>query len=43
MCGCVGEIGFIICEGDDVVEVFLFGLDKVYLEGKLVEYISLVK
>lgn len=42
-CGCAGEIGFIIREGDDVAEVSLFGSDKAHLEGKLAEYISLAK
>ncbi|EGQ9187513.1 YfcZ/YiiS family protein [Vibrio cholerae] len=42
-CGCAGEIGFIIREGDDVAEVSLFGSDNAHLEVKLAEYISLAK
>ncbi|MGL4381929.1 MAG: YfcZ/YiiS family protein [Vibrio sp.] len=42
-CGCAGEIGFIIREGDDVAEVSIFGADPAHLRGKLAEYISLAQ
>ncbi|KQA26140.1 hypothetical protein AAY53_11455 [Vibrio metoecus] len=43
-CGCAGEIGFIIREGDDVTLKFLYLAPyKAHLEGKLAEYVALAK
>lgn len=37
-CGCAGEIGYLIKEGDHVADVFIEGLDKVALDGLLNQY-----
>lgn len=42
-CGCAGEMGFIIKEGDDVAEVMIFAEGKSLLESELDKYIDLAK
>ena len=42
-CGCAGEMGFIIKEGDDVAEVTIFAQGKALLEAELQKYIELAK
>ncbi|NUW69584.1 YfcZ/YiiS family protein [Vibrio coralliilyticus] len=42
-CGCAGEMGFIIKEGDDVAEVTIFAQGKALLEAELNKYIDLAK
>ncbi|UPQ89645.1 YfcZ/YiiS family protein [Vibrio sinaloensis] len=42
-CGCAGEMGFIIKEGDDVAEVTIFAQGKALLESELAKYIDLAK
>jgi len=42
-CGCAGEMGFIIKEGDDVAEVTIFATGKALLEAELNKYIELAK
>ncbi len=42
-CGCAGEMGFIIKEGDDVAEVMIFAEGKTLLEAELNKYIDLAK
>ncbi|KJY82830.1 hypothetical protein TW81_11495 [Vibrio galatheae] len=42
-CGCAGEIGFIIKEGDDVAEVSIFAAGKTLLEAELNKYIEMAK
>ncbi|QIA63012.1 DUF406 family protein [Vibrio astriarenae] len=42
-CGCAGEMGFIIKEGDDVAEVSIFGQSQEALEAELAKYVSLAK
>ncbi|USD34352.1 MULTISPECIES: YfcZ/YiiS family protein [Vibrio] len=42
-CGCAGEMGFIIKEGDDIAEVTIFSEGKVLLEAELNKYIELAK
>lgn len=42
-CGCAGEIGFIIKEGDDVAEVIITANNKALLEAKFNEYLVLAK
>ena len=42
-CGCAGEMGFIIKEGDDVAEVTIFSEGKALLEAELNKYIELAK
>ncbi|GAB2647847.1 YfcZ/YiiS family protein [Vibrio panuliri] len=42
-CGCAGEMGFIIKEGDDVAEVTIFAQGKALLESELAQYIELAK
>ncbi|AXY03292.1 MULTISPECIES: YfcZ/YiiS family protein [Vibrio] len=42
-CGCAGEMGFIIKEGDDVAEVTIFADSKATLEAELAKYVELAK
>lgn len=42
-CGCAGEMGFIIKEGDDVAEVTIFGNDHALLNAELDKYVDLAK
>jgi uncharacterized protein YfcZ (UPF0381/DUF406 family) len=42
-CGCAGEIGFIINEGDDVSEITIFANDAESLKAELDKYIELAK
>ena len=42
-CGCAGEMGFIIKEGDDVAEVSIFADSKAALEAELQLYVNLAK
>ena len=42
-CGCAGEMGFIIKEGDDVADVTIFAETKAALEAELAKYIELAK
>lgn len=42
-CGCAGEMGFIIKEGDDVADVTIFAETKATLEAELAKYIELAK
>ncbi|KGY14091.1 hypothetical protein NM22_01120 [Vibrio tubiashii] len=42
-CGCAGEMGFIIKEGDDVAEVTIFAEGKALLEAELSKYTELAK
>jgi len=42
-CGCAGEMGYIIKEGDDVAEVTIVGENKILLEQELEKYVSLAK
>ncbi|ROV59091.1 DUF406 family protein [Vibrio ponticus] len=42
-CGCAGEMGFIIKEGDDVAEVTIFAQGKELLESELAKYVELAK
>lgn len=42
-CGCAGEMGFIIKEGDNVAEVIIHGSDKSLLQAELNKYIELAK
>jgi len=42
-CGCAGEMGFIIKEGDDVAEVSIFATGKDLLETELAKYVELAK
>ncbi|WP_194436645.1 YfcZ/YiiS family protein [Vibrio fluminensis] len=42
-CGCAGEMGFIIKEGDDVAEVTIFAQDKALLESELAKYVELAQ
>ncbi|EGU42675.1 hypothetical protein VII00023_05197 [Vibrio ichthyoenteri ATCC 700023] len=42
-CGCAGEMGFIIKEGDDVAEVTIFSQDQALLEAELAKYVDLAK
>ncbi|CAM4198570.1 YfcZ/YiiS family protein [Vibrio agarivorans] len=42
-CGCAGEMGFIIKEGDDVSEVSIFAPTKAALEAELAKYVALAK
>jgi len=42
-CGCAGEMGFIIKEGDDVAEVVIYGNSKEAMEAELAKYIDLAK
>ncbi|NVD08398.1 DUF406 family protein [Vibrio sp. JPW-9-11-11] len=42
-CGCAGEMGFIIKEGDDVAEVTIFAQGKALLESELAKYVELAK
>ncbi|MEF1212510.1 DUF406 family protein, partial [Vibrio alginolyticus] len=37
-CGCAGEIGFIIKEGDEVADVTVFAQTKTELESELQKY-----
>ncbi|MCK6263754.1 YfcZ/YiiS family protein [Vibrio sp. ZSDE26] len=40
-CGCAGEIGFIINEGDEVSEVTIHASDSVHLKAELDKYLTL--
>ncbi|NOH71220.1 DUF406 family protein [Vibrio pectenicida] len=40
-CGCAGEMGFIIKEGDDIAEVTIHAENKTMLETELEKYIGL--
>ncbi|ARV74843.1 YfcZ/YiiS family protein [Vibrio campbellii] len=40
-CGCAGEMGFIIKEGDDVADVTIFAETKAALEAELAKYIEM--
>ncbi|HAS63192.1 MAG TPA: hypothetical protein DCS35_11860 [Vibrio sp.] len=42
-CGCAGEMGFIIKEGDDVSEVTIFAPSKQLIEAELAKYVELAK
>ncbi|MGR5067718.1 YfcZ/YiiS family protein [Vibrio alfacsensis] len=42
-CGCAGEMGFIIKEGDDVADVTIFAESKATLEAELEKYVELAK
>lgn len=42
-CGCAGEIGFVIREGDEVADVTIFADSKAALESELAAYIELAK
>ncbi|MBW3695527.1 DUF406 family protein [Vibrio sp. T187] len=42
-CGCAGEIGFVIKEGDDVAEVTIFAESKAQLEAEFDKYLTLAK
>ncbi|GAK87580.1 hypothetical protein JCM19238_5190 [Vibrio ponticus] len=42
-CGCAGEMGFIIKEGDDVAEVTIFAQGKALLETELAKYVEMAK
>lgn len=42
-CGCAGEIGFIIKEGDDVAEVTVYGNSKALIETEFAKYVELAK
>ncbi|NOH61112.1 YfcZ/YiiS family protein [Vibrio sp. RE88] len=42
-CGCAGEMGFIIKEGDDVAEVTIFAQGKALLEAELNKYVELAE
>lgn len=42
-CGCAGEMGFIIKEGDDVAEVTIYAKGKTLLESELAKYVELAK
>ncbi|PIB12924.1 YfcZ/YiiS family protein [Vibrio rotiferianus] len=42
-CGCAGEIGFIIKEGDDVADVTIFAESKAALEAEFAKYLELAK
>ena len=40
-CGCAGEMGFIIKEGDDIAEVVIHAEHKKALETELEKYVAL--
>ncbi|MGR5209234.1 YfcZ/YiiS family protein [Vibrio rotiferianus] len=42
-CGCAGEIGFIIKEGDDVADLTIFAESKAELEAEFAKYLELAK
>lgn len=42
-CGCAGEMGFIIKEGDDVAEVTIYAESKALLESEFAKYLTLAK
>lgn len=42
-CGCAGEMGFIIKEGDDVAEVTIFAQGQELLNAELAKYVDLAK
>lgn len=42
-CGCAGEMGFIIKEGDDVAEVTIMAAGQALLESELAKYVELAK
>jgi uncharacterized protein YfcZ (UPF0381/DUF406 family) len=42
-CGCAGEIGFIIKEGDEVAEVTIIAADHALQDAELAKYIAMAK
>ena len=42
-CGCAGEMGFFITEGDEVAEVTIFSQDPALLEAELAKYVEMAK
>ncbi|WP_260262127.1 YfcZ/YiiS family protein [Vibrio intestinalis] len=42
-CGCAGEMGFIIKEGDDVAEVTILAQGEALLNAELAKYAELAK
>ncbi|ASU23851.1 hypothetical protein CCZ37_14800 [Vibrio qinghaiensis] len=42
-CGCAGEIGFIIKEGDEVAEVMVMAPNKAQLAAEFEKYLALAK
>jgi uncharacterized protein YfcZ (UPF0381/DUF406 family) len=42
-CGCAGEIGFIIKEGDEVAEVTVIANDQALQDAELAKYIAMAK
>ncbi|ELU4008380.1 YfcZ/YiiS family protein [Vibrio vulnificus] len=42
-CGCAGEIGFIIKEGDDVADVTIYAGSKELLQAEFAKYLDLAK
>lgn len=42
-CGCAGEMGFIIKEGDEVADVTVFADSKAALESEIAAYVELAK
>ncbi len=42
-CGCAGEMGFIIKEGDEVADVTIFAETNSALESELAKYVELAK
>ncbi|CAH8189519.1 MULTISPECIES: YfcZ/YiiS family protein [Vibrio] len=42
-CGCAGEIGFIIKEGDEVAEVMVMAPNKIQLEAEFEKYLALAQ
>lgn len=42
-CGCAGEVGYIIKEGDETAEVIIKANTKAQFEGVLAQYVELAK
>ncbi len=42
-CGCAGEIGFMIKEGDEIADVSIHATSKKLLETELAKYVELAK
>lgn len=42
-CGCAGEIGFIIKEGDDVSEVMISATSQELLDAEFTKYLNLAQ
>lgn len=42
-CGCAGEVGYIINEGDENASVSVFASDKATLQQEFEKYVSLAK